>query len=100
MAVQVVNARNKQAKELAVLKLYAVLSQAHFVKQQAADWEGAFLGILALPLPLLLTHLSHMLITTEPTFSHMVGHASRPPLYSYHVFACQRPAEMPLCIVH
>lgn len=74
--MQVVNARSKEGKELAVMKLYAVLSQAHFVKRQAADWEGAFLGILALPLPLLLTNLAHILAVQEPAYSKVVRNHS------------------------
>ena len=72
MCTQVVNARSKEGTELAVVKLYAVLSQAHFVKQQAADWEGAFLGILALPLPLLLTNLANVLAAKNPVHSKVV----------------------------
>lgn len=74
--MQVVNARSKEGKELAVMKLYAVLSQAHFVKRQAADWEGAFLGILALPLPLLLTNLAYILAVQEPAYSKVVRNHS------------------------
>ncbi len=66
-------ARSKQAEELAILKLYAVLSQAHFVKQQAADWEGAFLGILALGFPLLLRHTAEVVIHQDKGYSNMVS---------------------------
>ena len=72
--VQVVTARSRQAQELAILKLYAVLSQAHFVKQQAADWEGAFLGILALPFPLFLKHTADVVIHPDRGYSNMVSH--------------------------
>lgn len=72
LASQVVTARSRQAQELAILKLYAVLSQAHFVKQQAADWEGAFLGILALPFPLFLKHTADVVIHPDRGYSNMV----------------------------
>ena len=65
-------ARSRQAQELAILKLYAVLSQAHFVKQQAEEWEGAFLGILALGFPLLLKHTAEIVIHSEKGYSNMV----------------------------
>ncbi|MCJ1304065.1 hypothetical protein MMC08_006877, partial [Hypocenomyce scalaris] len=71
LAAQVVTARSKQAQELAILKLYAVLSQAHFVKQQAADWEGAFLGILALGFPLVLKHTAEVVIHPDKGYSDM-----------------------------
>lgn len=71
--MQVVTARSKQAQELAILKLYAVLSQAHFVKQQAADWEGAFLGILALGFPLVLKHTAEVVIHPDKGYSDMVS---------------------------
>lgn len=66
-------ARSRQAQELAILKLYAVLSQAHFVKQQAEEWEGAFLGILALPFPLLLKHTAEVVIHSDKGYSSMVS---------------------------
>ncbi|KAL0027101.1 hypothetical protein WJX79_006042 [Trebouxia sp. C0005] len=72
LAAQVVTARSKQAQELAILKLYAVLSQAHFVKQQAAEWEGAFLGILSLGFPLLLKHTAEVVIQQDRGYSNMV----------------------------
>lgn len=68
-----VKARSQEGKGLAVMKLYAVLSQAHFVKQQAANWEGAFLGILALPFPLLLTNLAQILASSDPAHSKVVS---------------------------
>lgn len=71
--MQVVGARSRQAQELAVLKLYAVLSQAHFVKQQAEEWEGAFLGILALGFPLLLKHTAEIVIHSDKGYSNMVS---------------------------
>ena len=71
--LQVVTARSKQAQELAILKLYAVLSQAHFVKQQAAEWEGAFLGIMTLGFPLLLKHTAEVVIQQDRGYSTMVG---------------------------
>ena len=55
------------------MKLYAVLSQAHFVKQQAADWEGAFLGILALGFPLFLKHTADVVIHPDRGYSNMVS---------------------------
>ena len=72
MVVQVVGARSRQAQELAILKLYAVLSQAHFVKQQAEEWQGAFLGILALGFPLLLKHTAEIVIHQDKGYSDMV----------------------------
>ena len=69
-------ARSRHAQELAILKLYAVLSQAHFVKQQAADWEGAFLGILALPFPLFLKHTADVVIHPDRGYSNMVSHVN------------------------
>lgn len=66
-------ARSRQAQELAILKLYAVLSQAHFVKQQAEEWEGAFLGILALGFPLLLKHTAEVVIHSDKGYSSMVS---------------------------
>lgn len=72
MVVQVVSARSRQAQELAILKLYAVLSQAHFVKQQAEEWQGAFLGILALGFPLLLKHTAEIVIHQDKGYSDMV----------------------------
>ncbi|DBA87927.1 TPA: hypothetical protein ACH3X1_004915 [Trebouxia sp. C0004] len=72
LAAQVVSARTKQAQELAILKLYAVLSQAHFVKQQAAEWEGAFLGIISLGFPLLLKHTAEVVIQQDRGCSNMV----------------------------
>lgn len=66
-------ARSRQAQELAILKLYAVLSQAHFVKQQAEEWEGAFLGILALGFPLLLKHTAEIVIHSDKGYSNMVS---------------------------
>ena len=74
--LQVVTARSKQAQELAILKLYAVLSQAHFVKQQAAEWEGAFLGIMTLGFPLLLKHTAEVVIQQDRGYSTMVGDLS------------------------
>ncbi len=71
--LQVATARSKQAQELAILKLYAVLSQAHFVKQQAAEWEGAFLGIMTLGFPLLLKHTAEVVIQQDRGYSTMVG---------------------------
>ena len=67
-----VTARSKQAQELAILKLYAVLSQAHFVKQQAAEWEGAFLGIISLGFPLLLKYTAEVVIQQDRGYSNMV----------------------------
>ncbi|KAL0052266.1 hypothetical protein WJX82_010974 [Trebouxia sp. C0006] len=72
LAAQVVTAKSKQAQELAILKLYAVLSQAHFVKQQAAEWEGAFLGIMTLGFPLLLKHTAEVVIQQDRGYSTMV----------------------------
>ena len=74
--LQVVTAKSKQAQELAILKLYAVLSQAHFVKQQAAEWEGAFLGIMTLGFPLLLKHTAEVVIQQDRGYSTMVGDLS------------------------
>lgn len=71
--LQVLTARSKQAQELAILKLYAVLSQAHFVKQQATEWEGAFLGIMTLGFPLLLKHTAEVVIQQDRGYSTMVG---------------------------
>lgn len=67
------SARSRQAQELAILKLYAVLSQAHFVKQQAEEWEGAFLGILALGFPLLLKHTAEIVVHSDKGYSNMVS---------------------------
>lgn len=68
-----VSARDKRAQELAILKLYAVLSQAHFVKQQAAEWEGAFLGILALGFSVVLKHTADVVIHPDRGHSDTVS---------------------------
>ncbi len=76
---------------MAILKLYAVLSQAHFVKQQAADWEGAFLGIIAVGFPLLLKHTAEVVIQQDKGYSNMVGGllSQAPPSISHCLLLCQ-----------
>eukprot|EP00891_Asterochloris_glomerata_P006855 jgi/Astpho2/6855/Aster-06527 len=73
LATQVIRAHGTRQKEHAVLKLYAVLSQAQFVQHRASEWEAAFVGLLEVGVSRFLKHAAGVVIRKDKGFSNMAA---------------------------
>ncbi|KAK9812888.1 hypothetical protein WJX72_005286 [[Myrmecia] bisecta] len=72
LAQLVVVAVSHKQKEQAILKLYAVLSQAAFVSVQALDWAAAFAGLLDVGLARFIKHTAGIVVRKDKGFSDAV----------------------------
>lgn len=80
LAKQVIRAGSRRQKGDAILKLYAVISQAAWVTQRGLteEWTAIYFGLLQIGLARFIKHAAGIVVRPDKGFNDLVGALPRP----------------------